>query len=175
MYSFAGVRRMYEKEQKKNAKKYPYCKQLFKSDKTYTCALKSEIFKYLKKSNEIDFQNFINDWETKGFNICIHDDVECPRPLSDVTKKKKNIPKALRMKVWEVNIGDFFIGKCYVCEREIRPDSFEAGHIIAEKNGGEVHIDNLKPICKPCNGSCGTMNLEEFKKSMTLKNNLINK
>jgi hypothetical protein len=88
------------------------------------------------------------------------------KELKEEVKKKKIIPKALRMKVWEKNIGNILNGVCYSCEREIKIDSFEAGHIISEKNGGEIHIDNLKPICKPCNTSCATMNLDEFKKIM---------
>ena len=88
---------------------------------------------------------------------------EITRPLRPIRPKKKTIPKALRMRVWEKYIGNVLYGYCYVCEREIKIDSFEAGHIIAEKNGGEIHIDNLRPTCKPCNTSCSTMNMDEFK------------
>jgi hypothetical protein len=83
--------------------------------------------------------------------------------------RKQRIPKALKTKVWEKCIGNVLIGSCYACNREIRFDAFEAGHIISEANGGEVHLDNLKPICKPCNGSCYTKNLDDFRKSMISK------
>ena len=58
-------------------------------------------------------------------------------------------------------------GNCYVCNRMLEYDNFEAGHIIAEANGGETTLDNLRAICKPCNTSMRTTNLEEFKKTLT--------
>ena len=75
----------------------------------------------------------------------------------------------MRMKIWERDIGKKLEGKCYVCERILYIDGFEAGHILAEFKGGLTQIDNLKVICKPCNGSMGIMNLEEFKKNLTSK------
>lgn len=77
---------------------------------------------------------------------------------------KKAIPKALRMKLWEETFGDTLYGTCYCCDRDLKIDCFEAGHVVAEKHRGETTIDNLKVVCKPCNTSCGTKNLEAFKK-----------
>jgi hypothetical protein len=85
------------------------------------------------------------------------------------TPKKKSIPKALRKKVWEKEIGDTLNGNCYVCDRSIQFDQFECGHIIAEINNGPTHIDNLKVLCKPCNNSCYTTDLEVFKNSIISK------
>src|SRR6185503_2844524 len=61
--------------------------------------------------------------------------------------KKKAVPKALRTKVWELTIGNKLIGNCYACDREIKFDSFEAGHVIAEANGGETNVNNLRVVC----------------------------
>ena len=87
--------------------------------------------------------------------------------------KKKPIPKAIRMKVWETNIGDKIIGSCYCCEREVKIDNFDCAHIVAEKNGGVMELHNLKVTCKPCNTSCGILNLNEFKQSMNNKQVII--
>jgi 5-methylcytosine-specific restriction endonuclease McrA len=84
-------------------------------------------------------------------------------------KKKEAIPQALRLKVWRTQFGDNFIGNCYVCKRTLYLDSFEAGHIVSESNGGKLNINNLLPICKPCNGSCGTRNLFDFINILRLK------
>jgi hypothetical protein len=46
---------------------------------------------------------------------------------------------------------------------------FECGHVISEKNGGNVTLDNLRPICSSCNKSMGVMNLEEFKSKYFIK------
>ncbi len=79
--------------------------------------------------------------------------------------KKKSIPKALKDLVWDKNIGkDKGTGECYVCNQQLDSKKFHCGHIVAEKNGGETQLNNLKPICATCNLSMGTQNMEEFKK-----------
>jgi hypothetical protein len=78
--------------------------------------------------------------------------------------KKKQIPKALKISVWHKYIGET-IGKskCMCCNiTDITQMKFHAGHIISEYNGGEMHIDNLKPICESCNKSMGIKNMSEF-------------
>lgn len=85
------------------------------------------------------------------------------KKITDKGKRKKSVPKALRMKVWETYIGNSLNGNCYVCNRPLKIDSFEAGHIIAECNGGQPILENLRVVCKPCNNSCYTTNLEDFK------------
>ena len=40
--------------------------------------------------------------------------------------------------------------------------SFHCGHIIAESKGGELSVNNLKPICQSCNSSMGTQNMDEY-------------
>ena len=80
--------------------------------------------------------------------------------------RKKTISKALKLLVWNTNIGEE-IGKikCPCCNNNfISQGNFEVGHIIAEANGGLTNKDNLKPICSVCNKSMGTMNLLKFKK-----------
>jgi hypothetical protein len=85
---------------------------------------------------------------------------------SKIKYKKKPIKKALRMELWKNTFGDTLKGNCYCCNRELQIDNFEAGHIIPEVEGGETHINNLKVVCKSCNTSCATQNMEEFKKSL---------
>ncbi len=89
--------------------------------------------------------------------------------------KKKSIPKAIRMQLWKNTFGDTLYGHCCACNREIQVDDFQAGHIIAEVNGGTTTLNNLRPICKPCNTSSGIMNLDEFTKIMASKANKVNK
>jgi 5-methylcytosine-specific restriction endonuclease McrA len=51
------------------------------------------------------------------------------------------------------------------CKHEdIRQIEFHCGHIIAEANGGQTNIDNLRPICAQCNLSMGKMNMNVFMK-----------
>jgi 5-methylcytosine-specific restriction endonuclease McrA len=83
--------------------------------------------------------------------------------------KKKKIPQALRMKVWENSMGYKGQCKCEVCDRPVFVDDFHCSHIIAEVNGGLTVVDNLVILCRPCNLSCGAKDLEEFKKCIISK------
>lgn len=81
-------------------------------------------------------------------------------------KKKKKLPIPLKVKndSWDRHIGKE-IGEayCIVCDHTIiNSKNFQAGHIISEKNGGKVCIDNLLPICGQCNRSMGTKNMREY-------------
>jgi len=81
--------------------------------------------------------------------------------------KKKYISSTLKRLVWNKWIGEE-IGKskCTCCNvTSITQLSFNAGHIIAESNGGETIVSNLKPICQNCNSSMGTKNMIDFMKS----------
>ena len=89
-----------------------------------------------------------------------------PTPLANEKKKKKPIPVALKRKVWNKWVGeDTGKAKCMCCQlTDITQLSFHCGHIIAEAMGGELKVDNLKPICQSCNSSMGTTNMDEFTK-----------
>jgi hypothetical protein len=89
------------------------------------------------------------------------DKEEKPKKIS---KKKEKIPVAVRKIVWNTYIGkDNKSGKCLCCDSEdISNTNFECGHIKSEKNGGEVNIENLRPICGNCNKSIGSNNMDEF-------------
>ena len=41
---------------------------------------------------------------------------------------------------------------------------FDAGHNKARAKGGNDNINNLRPICRTCNGSMGTTSIETYKK-----------
>jgi hypothetical protein len=84
--------------------------------------------------------------------------------------KKKYIPKPVKRNVWNKWVGKALgTSLCLCCKlTEIDKMSFHCGHIIAEKNGGEISVDNLRPICQSCNSSMGTQNMDEFIKKYKL-------
>ena len=54
-------------------------------------------------------------------------------------------------------------GICQCCKTTpIHSTNFDCGHIISEKNGGKVHLENLRPICRTCNSSMGTQNMDDY-------------
>jgi hypothetical protein len=98
------------------------------------------------------------------------------KPIKDTSNKKKKttitkkktIPSTVKKLVWNTNIGEE-IGKtkCLCCKStDITQMSFNCGHIIAEVNGGNTIVSNLKPICQNCNSSMGTKNMNEFMLSL---------
>jgi 5-methylcytosine-specific restriction endonuclease McrA len=95
----------------------------------------------------------------------IHSKSGNPPPSPKKKYKKKNIPKAVKVAVWNTYIGDH-VGKtkCPVCNiNDITQMNFHCAHVVAEANGGATIISNLRPCCSTCNLSMRTMNLEEFK------------
>ncbi len=80
------------------------------------------------------------------------------------TNIKQKIPKKIKQLVWNTNIGEEFgISTCLCCNNtKISQMDFQCGHIISEKNGGTINIDNLKPICLLCNTSMGIQNMNDF-------------
>ncbi len=80
-------------------------------------------------------------------------------------KPRRGIPKGVRESVWNRYIGnDKIEGKCYICPRTIRITNFEVGHNKAVAKGGSDRISNLRPICRKCNLSMGTMSIEVYKR-----------
>ena len=80
---------------------------------------------------------------------------------------KKQIPKKIRQLVWNKYIGEKFgSGLCQCCKiTEITQMNFHCGHITSEKNGGDMTLTNLLPICALCNSSMGSINMWDFIKA----------
>jgi hypothetical protein len=90
------------------------------------------------------------------------------RPTANNTRKP--IKHAIRKLVWAKYIGmRRGTGWCWCCRStEINMFEFEAGHVVAYKNGGKDTIDNLRPICRSCNASMGTQNMIAFQSEHNL-------
>lgn len=88
--------------------------------------------------------------------------------------KKLTIPKPLKNSVWDKYIGkECGVGNCYSCQENIDSKYFECGHVISESDGGDLSIENLRPICSLCNKSMGTMNMNEFINKLKICNKII--
>ena len=96
---------------------------------------------------------------------------EAPQQASESTKKrnspKKSIPKHVKTLVWDKYIGsDKAEAACCCClTTPISIRNFHCGHVISEANGGDLTIQNLRPICAPCNLSMGRQNMNDFTKT----------
>lgn len=78
--------------------------------------------------------------------------------------RRKNIPKHIKTLVWNKYIGcNKAEAKCISCKQErIDNRNFHCGHVVAESKGGDMTINNLRPICAPCNLSMGSRSMNEF-------------
>lgn len=81
-----------------------------------------------------------------------------------MSKPSRNIPKGLRNAVWNKYIGIHNAdGPCWCkCGIIINITNFEVGHVQSFVNGGSTTLDNLRPICLPCNRSMGSKNMIQF-------------
>jgi hypothetical protein len=87
--------------------------------------------------------------------ITIHQKIKIP---------KKQIHEALKTSVWNKYVGaNKGTAPCYACKQtQISQREFDTGHVIAEINGGETNLTNLRPICRKCNLSMGAQNMDAF-------------
>jgi hypothetical protein len=83
---------------------------------------------------------------------------------NQTNQTKKSIPIIVKRLVWNKYIGeDIGKSKCYCCKLSyITQLSFHCGHVVAEKNGGDINVDNLRPICQSCNSSMGINNMDSY-------------
>jgi hypothetical protein len=73
------------------------------------------------------------------------------------------IPIPVKNALWMKYFGNNMDGICQCCRTTpIHLTNFDCGHILSEHSGGTVHLDNLKPICRTCNSSMGTQNMDEY-------------
>jgi hypothetical protein len=88
-----------------------------------------------------------------------------PEQSSDKKYKKKKISHTVRIKCWNVHVGELIPKiKCMCCYNiDITQHNFHCGHVIAESNGGTHKIANLLPVCNVCNSSMGSINMNDFK------------
>ena len=101
-----------------------------------------------------------------------------PREETIYTKpkyKKKSIPLVLKRRLWSKYFGEQNgIATCPCCKlSQISTFSFHCGHIISERNGGQMILDNLIPLCQSCNSSMGTKSYNEFCDYIGISNDII--
>ena len=92
------------------------------------------------------------------------DDAKVLEPEAKEEVKKVPIPKKVKTDIWNTFIGaQIPCHKCLCClKATISNTDFHVGHVVSEFNGGNLNIDNLRPICASCNYSMGTTNLKDY-------------
>ena len=76
---------------------------------------------------------------------------------------KEKVPQTLRNTIWKKRFGKSNTGVCVCCTfNDIDQSTFQCGHIQSRTKGGQIHKDNLEPICSACNKSIGSKHMFEF-------------
>lgn len=114
---------------------------------------------------KIDLKHISVEAEPKTDKFDKLESIDTMAPIENKSKnKKKAIPHMLKRMVWNKWVGEA-IGKtkCLCCKiSDITMLTFVCGRIIPESKGGELSVNNLKPICGSCNSSMGTTNMDEY-------------
>lgn len=121
---------------------------------------------YLGMYNSVN-EDFVYKWISELIEYCTGLKVK-----SKKKKRKKKIPVQIRANVWNEWIGNSTTGLCFSC-RNSKLDNmknWECGHIISEKDGGDLSINNLRPLCPSCNRSMGARNMKDYVKEFYPKN-----
>jgi len=74
------------------------------------------------------------------------------------------ISALIRNATWNKYVGiDKLHSVCFCCGKEnISNLNFLCGYVIGEKKKGKATVENLRPVCKKCNKSIGTKNIDKF-------------
>ena len=90
-------------------------------------------------------------------------------------QRKKRIPKNKRNEVWKTYNGNNMGANCFCCSlvNLNALGSWECGHVNSEASGGDLSIQNLRPICSGCNKSMGTKNMFDYMNDFYPNNKII--
>lgn len=87
-----------------------------------------------------------------------------PQP---VRSPKLKISAYVRQLVWNQNCGERNgLSRCWCCDLTTigGTSGWDCGHIVAKSRGGSDALDNLRPICRGCNGAMGVENMLDFQR-----------
>lgn len=92
-------------------------------------------------------------------------------------KIRISIDKVLQEKTWQKEYGACTSGKCPIfnCQKILAKNvsnSWQCGHIISHNNGGPTTIDNLRPLCTPCNRTMNDTDWDDYENEL-MRNDII--
>jgi hypothetical protein len=113
-------------------------------------------------NNGPQLNQFMEKFDTIQQNLEIEISKQVVKPTPQ-PYKKATISTDLKQKLWEKYYGNQGVAKCFCCGADdIKPLSFEAGHVVAESAGGPTILDNMRPICKGCNRRMASTNMKDW-------------
>jgi hypothetical protein len=84
---------------------------------------------------------------------------------TNIQTKKTIIPIGVKNQTWTTYIGKVFEIECPICNINIiNICNFECAHVTAQSKDGQHTVDNLRPICSPCNKRMNNNDFYEWTK-----------
>lgn len=137
--------------------------------------------KQILTQKKLELKNKDNKEITKKLSVTInkYDNLEAStESIKDENKKlkienskyiKDAIPNKLQYQVWLRDFGNVAVGECPICKDQLTKFPGVLGtpscsHIIAQKKGGQMILDNLIYLCSTCNSKCGQSDMRTFVK-----------
>jgi 5-methylcytosine-specific restriction endonuclease McrA len=108
-----------------------------------------------------------HNWAEDGRWLCAYLEArpeDTPSLNTCAAVARGRVTQAMRRALWVREFGGrTAVGSCAACSGEILIDNWDAGHVRAVAHGGATDMQNLTPICRPCNLGMGTMDLHAFR------------
>jgi len=143
---------------------YAYVQYILNAENDWTSNVKliQEYKNSIHKENDEKTNNEKTNSEKTNSEKANNEHTE--RKANNGSMERKTIPQKIRQDLWKQYYGENYNSLCLICKQHISTTNFEVGHIISVANGGPDFINNLRPICRDCNRSMGTENMDEYKK-----------
>lgn len=164
---------LYNKDDKILLEIIPFYEKLLKKYEKYD-KLKKKLNVKKEETKKVETKKEDAKKSEKSKEILVEEEVLKEKK---VKKTKEKIPASVKNTLWSLYFPNALQGNCQCCQTEvISKNNFDCGHIISEKDGGSVKLDNLKPVCRSCNSSMSTMNMNDFMKKYgfdKISNNIV--
>ena len=154
---------------------YAIFERLRNADPDYDDILKTHIFdlcknetknqrKMWEKTNTSDeIVEYFDEFLEKLYKIKVVAEPEFIR------ESRKAIPARTKNAVWKLYFDEEEHGNCFCCDKEICKKASEptktwnCGHVVSDHDGGEITVENMRPVCFTCNQQMKTQNMMVFK------------
>ena len=154
---------------------YAIFERLRNADPDYDDILKTHIFdlcknetknqrKMWEKTNTSDeIVEYFDEFLEKLYKIKVVAEPEFIR------ESRKAIPARTKNSVWKLYFDEEEHGNCFCCDKEICKKASEptktwnCGHVVSDHDGGEITVENMRPVCFTCNQQMKTQNMMVFK------------
>ena len=121
-----------------------------------------QIISVLKKDEERSKKNPCENPFVERVENCLYVIDKFPK-----VNKRGHISNETKAKLFRLYAGGTLDAKCFCCDTPLTMEragdiSWECGHILSVKHGGDSSLENLRIVCQKCNRECQEIHLFEY-------------